>query len=110
MRFKPVVFATAAALGVSGCASDPAFWEGVAMGLNATAAQLEAETRNCYWGPPRDQPLGTVRQWCPGDYGYSPVLPVTCLPRDRNCDGYIDRRRDYDRDDRRRPRGKDRYD
>ena len=52
MRLKTAASAAAAGLGVSGCASDPAFREEVAMGLNATAAQLEAENRSCYWAPP----------------------------------------------------------
>ncbi len=110
MRLKTAASAAAAGLGVSGCASDPALREEVAMGLNATAAKLEAENRSCYWAPPRGQPRGPVRQWCPGDYGYIPRYTFTCAPRDRECDGYVDRRRDRDRDDRHRHRGKDRYD
>lgn len=104
MRLKPVAVVAAAALGVSGCASDPAFWEGVAMGVTQAAAQLEAENRSCYWSPTA---AGTMRQVCPGDYAYRAPVPFVCSAPDRDCDGYNDRPRHRDRYDR---RSKDRHD
>ena len=71
--------------------------------LEQAAADLEWENRNCYWAPPPGIPYGAAQKYCPGDWGYQPpVVVVTCAPRDRDCDGYPDRRRrDRDHDGRR---------
>lgn len=109
MRRAVIAGAAVSAMGLSACTSDPAVWEGIAMGLNQVAAEMEWENRNCYWAPPPGNPYGAVQQVCPGDWNYrQPVVVVTCAPRDRACDGHPDRRRrDHDRD---RDRDRDRDD
>lgn len=83
--------------------NDPAVWEGIAMGLNEVAVDMEWENRN--WAPPPGIPYGASQRYCPGDWGYqTPVVVVTCVPRDRDCDGVNDRR---ERRERRRHRDDD---
>ena len=102
MRRTALVLATAS-LGLTACTTDPEVWNAIAMGLEQAAADLEWENRNCYWAPPPGIPYGAAQKYCPGDWGYQPpVVVVTCAPRDRDCDGYPDRRRrDRDHDGRR---------
>ncbi|WP_125256341.1 hypothetical protein [Brevundimonas fluminis] len=102
MRRTALVLA-AASLGLTACTTDPEVWNAIAMGLEQAAADLEWENRNCYWAPPPGIPYGAAQKYCPGDWGYQPpVVVVTCAPRDRDCDGYPDRRRrDRDHDGRR---------
>lgn len=106
IRRRPIAaaFVLASTVGLSGCITDPDILEGLAMGLNETAAQMEWENRNCYWSPPPGNALGAVQRYCPGDYGYTP--PVTYVaPRYRDDNHrHRDRKRDRDRDRDRRDR------
>lgn len=90
--------------GLSGC-NDPDLMEGIAMGLNEVAADLEWENRNCYYAPPPGNPYGSQR-YCPGDYGYAP--PVVVYPGSWRDDD--DRRDRRERRERRRDRDRDRDD
>lgn len=49
---RTVLALAVSSIGLTACASDPAVWEGIAMGLNEVAADMEWENRNCYWAPP----------------------------------------------------------
>jgi hypothetical protein len=103
MRRTALVIAVSS-IGLSACITDPEVWEGIAMGLNEVAAEMEWENQNCYWSTPPGNPYGATQKYCPGDWGYQPPVVVYCAPRDRDCDGVRDRRerrrdRDRDRDD-----------
>lgn len=94
----------AAALGLAGCSSDPAFWEAVALGLDQAAADLEYENAHCYRTPPPGLPYGAIRRYCPGDYGYRDIYipPDSPYWRRQARDAHRDQphRRDRDRDHR----------
>lgn len=93
--------AAAAAVGVSGCVTDPAFMEGLAMAMDGIAAETAymAEDARCY------RHLSTSGEWvtlCPLPYGQAAPPPHV-----RPGHGH-DRGRDRDRDRRRDRGGKDR--
>lgn len=99
---RTVLVLAVSSIGLTACINDPAVWDGIAMGLNEVAADMEWENRNCYWAPPPGIPYGAAQKYCPGDWNYQPpVVVVTCAPRDRDCDGVSDRR---ERRERRRDR------
>ena len=84
----------AAAVGTSGCVTDPAFLEGLAMAMDGIAAETAymAEEARCY------RHLSTSGEWvtlCPLPYGQV-APPVYAQPprhgRDRNRDRGRDRR------------------
>jgi hypothetical protein len=82
-----------AGLTLSGCSSDPAVWEAVAVGLNNAADEMAWENANCYWAPPPGAPLAANQRFCPGDYGYRDIqLPVSYY-RDRYRDDRREQRR-----------------
>jgi len=94
---RAVLVLAVSSIGMTACINDPAAWDGIAMGLNEVAADMEWENRNCYWAPPPGIPYGASQKYCPGDWGYQPpVIVVSCAPRDRDCDGEIDRQRNRD--------------
>ena len=109
-RVKKLALAAAAAAGLSGCATDPAFMEGLAV----FADTLAAETARCHY---RTNVWGYSEYYCPPAYGpgYGYVTPTYRPHHDRH--DRRDRRdwrrdrggRDHDRDHRRRDRrgGKD---
>lgn len=97
-------------LGLTGCASDPAFWEGLAEGLDTLAYELENQPV-CTWYTDR---FGVPQQYCqPAWQANQPiyVAPVYVPPRyeDRDRHDRRDRRgrgrRDHDRHDRDGDRG-----
>ena len=96
-RFRNLAVAGAAGLGLAGCASDPAFWEGMALAADAIAAT----TASCYY---RYNAYGVSEYYCPPSYGYGgPVyvapVPVYAPPRNHRYDRHDRRdRRDWRRD------------
>lgn len=95
-----LVLLAAAGLLVSGCTSDPAFWEAVAVGLDEAAYDIARENAGCYWAPPAGIPTGSQR-YCPGDYGYRDMYPLPAsYYRDQYRDGRREHRRDRGHDDR----------
>ncbi len=102
-RMRNLAVACAAGAGVSGCVSDPAFLEGLALAADSIAAS----TANCYY---RHNAYGVSEYYCPPTYGYgAPVY--TPRPhryeRPRRYDrGDRHDRREW-RDDRRRDRDRD---
>lgn len=95
-RFRAAAVA-AAAIAATGCSSDPAMWEAVALGLEQAAADLEYQNARCYWAPPPGLPYGANQRYCPGDYGYRDIY----IPPDSS---YWRRRGDHDHRDRDRRR------
>ena len=87
-RFALVAAAGAA---LSGCSSDPAFWDAVAMGLDEAAYDLAQENAGCYWAPPPGAPLAANQRICPGDYAYRDIQLPASYYRDR----YRDDRRSH---------------
>lgn len=87
-RLKRLAVAGAAAAGLSGCASDPAFMEGLAV----FADTLAAETARCYY---RTNVWGYSEYYCPPAYGtgYGYVTPTY-----RPHNDWHDRRDRRDRD------------
>lgn len=113
-RLGKTALAGAVAASLSGCASDPAFMEGLAV----FADTLAAETARCYY---RTNVWGHSEYYCPPAYGsgYGPGYGYV-TPTYRPHNDWHDRRgrrdwrrdgggRDHDRDHRRRDRrgGKD---
>lgn len=96
-----------AAAGLSGCVTDPAFMEGLAMATQSIAAETAymAEEARCY------RHLSTSGEWvtlCPLPYGY--VAPAPYIhPGGRIQYGGRDRDRGRDRDHRRDDRRKPGY-
>jgi len=106
-RVKRTVAILLAGAGLSGCSSDPAFWDAVAQGLDQAAYDLANEPV-CNWYTDR---YGVVRQYCqPAWQANQPtyVAPVYVTPDYR--DGGHRRDRDRDRRDDRRDRDGDRRD
>ncbi|WP_420478064.1 hypothetical protein [Brevundimonas sp. FT23028] len=108
--FKRLCLIGATGLGLSGCSSDPAFWDAVAQGLDQAAYDLANEPV-CTW---YTDSYGIVRQHCVPAYAVNQpvyVTPVYVAP-DRDHGRHRDRdhgRRDRDdrrdRDHRRGPKG-----
>lgn len=110
IRRIPFLGVAASALLLSGCATDPAFLEGLAMGLDAVAAETAqmAEEARCH------RQMSTSGEWvvlCPTSYALDPRLgrpPAQYMPpprdeareRRRHRDRHDDRRRDDRWDDR----------
>ncbi|GAD58106.1 hypothetical protein IWC96_00810 [Brevundimonas sp. BAL450] len=101
-RMRNLAVACAAGAGVSGCVTDPAFLEGLALAADSIAAS----TANCYY---RHNAYGVSEYYCPPTYGYGAPVYVAPVytPRPR----HYDRRDRHDRrewrDDRRRDRDRD---
>jgi len=100
-RLKRIVVVALAAAGLSGCTSDPAFWDAVAAGLDQAAYDIANEPV-CNWYTDR---YGMVRQHCVPAYAANTTVYVTPDYR-RDRDHRRDRDRDGDRRDHRRgPKG-----
>lgn len=101
-RMMRLAAVAATALALTGCTTDPEFWDAVATGLDEAAYDIAQENAGCYWAPPPGVPGGANQRYCPGDYGYRDMYP---LPASYYRDQYRDGRRDRndghrDRDDR----------
>lgn len=95
-RLRGLAAAGVAGVSLTGCASDPAFWEGMALAADAIAAT----TASCYY---RYNAYGVSEYYCPPSYGYAPVyvtpVPVYTPPRSHNYNRHDRRdRRDWRRD------------
>lgn len=89
-RVRGPALAAAAAVGLSGCVTDPAFMEGLAMAMDGMAAETAymAEDARCY------RHLSTSGEWvtlCPLPYGQVAPPPRLRPPHDHG------RGRDRDR-------------
>ena len=102
-RLKRTVAILLAGAGLSGCTSDPAFWDAVAQGLDQAAYDLANEPV-CSWYTGRD---GIVRQHCVPAYAANQPVYVPDYSH-HGRDGHRDR--DRDRRDDRRDRDGDRRD
>jgi hypothetical protein len=99
-RLKRAAALLLAAAGLSGCTSDPAFWDAVATGLDQAAYDLANEPV-CNWYTDR---YGVVRQHCQPAWQANQSVYVVPDYRDNG------HRRDHDRRDDRRDRDHDRRD
>lgn len=102
-RVKRTVAILLAGAGLSGCSSDPAFWDAVAQGLDQAAYELGNQPV-CNWYTDR---YGVVRQYC--QPAWQANQPVYVTP-DYRHDGGHRGGRDRDRRDDRRDRDGDRRD
>lgn len=95
--WKTIGAVAGVSLGLTGCASDPEFWENLAYGLDTLAYELENQPV-CSW---YTDSYGIARQYCqPAWMANQPVYvaPVYLEPdrRDRQRGGRHDRRRHRD--------------
>ena len=103
-RMRNLAVACVAGAGVSGCVTDPAFLEGLALAADSIAAS----TASCHY---RYNGYGVSEYYCPPAYGYGApvygtpvyVAPVY-TPPPRRYDRHDRRDRREWRDDRRRDR------
>lgn len=99
-RLRGLAVACVAGVGASGCVTDPAFLEGLALAADSIAAS----TASCHY---RYNAYGISEYYCPPTYGYGApvyVAPVYTPPRHR-----YDRRDRHDRREWREDRRRDRY-
>lgn len=72
-RLRRIALVGAAGAGLSGCATDPAFWEAMALAADGVAAS----TASCYY---RYNGYGVSEYYCPPSYGYGGPVYVTSGP------------------------------
>ncbi|MFT4956356.1 MAG: hypothetical protein ACI8U3_002762 [Brevundimonas sp.] len=94
-RMRNLAVACVAGAGVSGCVTDPAFLEGLALAADSIAAS----TASCHY---RYNGYGVSEYYCPPTYAYGP--PVYTPPRHDRYDRRDRHPRREWRDDRRRDR------
>lgn len=101
---RRIAVVMAGGVALSGCASDPAFWDGIAMGLNQVAYDLANQPVCTTWV----DRFGIVQQHCAPAWQGQPQPYVIDSSYGRRNDRYRNRDRDRSRD-RARDRDGDRH-